>query len=157
MIHRYTGSLAVMAALLFAGSADSAIAQDYSLDPAFGATSLSAGFSPDPHTVGLTAGGEIDVGAVVAGCAGFVANPPDYRLNYSAGSFALYLSAMSDDDVTLVVNGPDRRWYCDDDSAGNLNPGVIFSNPLSGQYDIWVGTYGGGYPPATLRISEIGY
>ena len=58
-------------------------------------------------------------------------------------------------DTTLVVNGPDGQWYCDDDSGGGTNAQVYFAKPSSGTYDIWVGTYGGGTQPATLLITEV--
>src|SRR5690606_4508404 len=60
-----------------------------------------------------------------------------------------------DSDTTLVVNGPDGLWYCDDDSNGGLNPQVTFSSPRSGTYHIWVGTFNGGMTSATLYISEV--
>ena len=63
---------------------------------------------------------------------------------------------MSQDDTTLVINAPDGEWYCDDDGAGYPNPELTFASPMSGQYDIWVGTYGGGNANATLQILEQG-
>ena len=133
-----------------------AAAQDWSLNPTYGGTSLSAGFMPDPYSVNLTAGGGINAGSSIGGsCVGMIANAPDYRLNYSAGSMPLYISASSGSDTTIVVNAPDGSWYCNDDSNG-FDPMVWWSNPQSGQYDIWVGTYGSSTAPAQLRISEIG-
>ena len=44
---------------------------------------------------------------------------------------------------------PRRRVsVCDDDSAGNLGPGITVENPDNGAYEIWVGTFssGAGYP-----------
>jgi hypothetical protein len=43
---------------------------------------------------------------------------------------------------------------------GDLNPEIFFSNPLTGQYDIWDGTYDdpdtlGGFPDVTQRMSEL--
>ena len=29
----------------------------------------------------------------------------------------------------------------DDDSGGNLNPALVFADPMAGQYDIWIGSY----------------
>ena len=114
-----------------------AAAQNYSLAPTFGSTNLAANFQPDPHRVSLTAGGNIDVSTRVSGCLGFVADAPQ--------------------DTTLVINAPDGSWYCDDDTRG-LDPVVQFPNPMSGQYDIWVGTWSNSsFPSAVLNISEIGY
>lgn len=138
--------------------ASAAAAQDYSLPAGYGSTTLNSGFLPDPVAVSLQAGGSIDASTIGAwGCVGQIANAPDYELTFSAGSLPLFLSVESSADTTLVVNGPDGSWYCNDDFDG-LNPGLEFSPAQSGVYDIWVGTYwsGDGYPDATLYISEIG-
>lgn len=133
-------------------------AQDYSLSPSYGSVSLQAGFTPDPYTVSLQSGGSIDAGARIGnGCRGYVANAPDFRVQYSAGSLPLIISVASSADTTLVVNGPGGQWYCDDDSGNSgLNPSLNFGSPRSGQYDIWVGTYGNSsMQSATLHISEL--
>ena len=77
--------------------------------------------------------------------------------NVSGGSFPLILSVASGADTTLVVNGPDGSWYCDDDGGINgLNPALRFGSPQSGRYEIWVGTYAqGSTQPARLVISEL--
>jgi serine protease Do len=53
------------------------------------------------------------------------------------------------------VYGPDNRWYCNDD-FGSSDPLVVFQNPRSGNYNIWVGTYSSSAanPAARLVISE---
>ncbi len=147
------------AAALAAIGAAGAWAQDPSGEPYYGSVSLSAGFANDPHEVAISAGGSVDASALGAGCVGMIGDPPDFDLTYEAGTLPLYISATSDSDVTLVVNLPDGSWACDDDSAGDLNPGLRFDNPQSGLYDIWVGDLGGagGMPAATIRISELGF
>jgi len=41
-----------------------------------------------------------------------------------------------------VINDPVGDWYCDDDyPVLGLNAGWYFTDPNSGRYDIWVGTY----------------
>ena len=131
-------------------------AQDFTLPPTFGQVSLNAGFTPDPHSVAIVGGGPIDATPLGAGCWGSIADAPDYRLNYGAGGFPLIFSVLSNSDTTLIINDPFGNWICDDDSGGNLNPFVEIANPSSGQYDIWVGTFGGGAADATLNISELG-
>lgn len=132
---------------------------DWSLEPPYGEVTLRAGFMPDPHSIDMLAGGGVNVRAQLGGnCVGWAAEEPDYRLHYTAGSFDLYISAASEADTALIVNGPDGRWHCDDDGAEGLNPGIRFSSPESGQYDIWVATYSEGpFRPARLHISEIGF
>jgi hypothetical protein len=131
-------------------------AQDFSQSPSFGTVNLSSGFTPDPRTVDLVAGGTIDLSGRIGNCVGKIASAPDVRLQYSAGNgLPLVLSTRSNADTTLLVNTPDGRWFCDDDGAGALNAKVVFSNPSSGQYDIWIGTFGESPESASLLISEI--
>lgn len=144
--------IAATAALLLVVPA--AQAQDTSATATYGSVRLSSGFAPDPHSVTLTAGGSLDASGLGSPCTGSIARAPDYELTYSAGSLPLYITSTSSTDTTLVVNGPDGRWYCNDDTNGN-NPLVTFNNPQSGTYDIWVGTFSGGTASATLAISEL--
>ncbi|MFT6542055.1 MAG: hypothetical protein ACJAU5_001135 [Maricaulis maris] len=142
-----------IAAASFAGLA---AAQDWSLQPTFGTVNLNSGFTPDPYTVAITAGGTIEASNLSSSCRGMIANAPDFRLNFSAGSLPLYISAYSSADTTLVVNGPDGSWYCNDDTNG-LDPALAWGSPQSGQYDIWIGTYGtnSDLASSTLHISEL--
>lgn len=133
-------------------------AQDYGLEPTYGSVTLPGGFTPDPYTVSLSSGGSINAADRNLGsdCRGYIANAPDFRLNFSAGSLPLIISVDSGSDTTLVINAPDGSWYCDDDSGDGLNPSVRFGSAMSGQYDIWVGTYGSdNLESATLSISEL--
>lgn len=152
MMKMITG--ATVAALALTGAV---AAQDFGLNPSYGSVSMSAGFTPDPYTVNLQSGGSIDASRSIGGsCRGYVASAPDFRVQYSAGSFPFILSVNSGADTTLVVNGPDGRWYCDDDGGNGLNPSLRFGSPMSGQYDIWVGTYASAsMQSATLFISEL--
>jgi hypothetical protein len=135
-----------------------ALAQNATAVPNYGSTSLRAGFNGDPYSVSLTAGGSIDAASSLGGaCVGDISNAPDFELTYTSGNLPLYLSAGSDRDVSLIVNMPDGSWLCDDDSAGNLNPGLTLNSPSSGVYDIWVGDLSGAGPAATLYISELSY
>lgn len=124
---------------------------------AYGQVTLDSGFQPDPHSTTLTAGGDIDASTVSAGCVGMIARRADFTLRYrNAGQLPLIISAASESDTTLAIRAPDGRWYCDDDSGGQLNPLVRFDAPRNGRYQIWVGTFGSDPAPAVLNISEIG-
>jgi hypothetical protein len=127
---------------------------DPNLKPTFGAVTLKAGFLPDPYTKELVAGGPLrtDLGGVNA----HVAKAPDFSLHYTAGNFALTITARSKGDTTLLINLPDGSWVADDDSGGDLNPLLRFTKPQSGRYDIYVGTFGKDTVPATLIITERG-
>lgn len=156
--------MTAFARILAAGFALAAIvatpaaAQNYSLAPTYGTINLTSGFTPDPVVVNVQSGGSIDASQSLGGaCRGFVANKPDYRVNYTAGSLPLIFSVSSSADTTLVVNAPNGQWYCDDDSGNaGLNPALRFNSPASGQYDIWIGTFGNAsLQPAQLNISEL--
>ena len=63
------------------------------LDPLFGdgaynTVRLDSGFSPDPHSVDLVAGGG---SSAPSGCSGNISTRPDVRLSYSAGSLPLHI------------------------------------------------------------------
>lgn len=134
-------------------------APDFTLDPAYGAIDLTAGFTPDPHTVAIAAGGAFDASQLGGTCVGWIAQAPDYRVNWTAGSGALPLvfSVGSAADTTLVINDAQGNWVCDDDGGNEgMNPSVSFANAPSGQYDVWVGTYSqGDLQDSTLHVSEV--
>lgn len=147
-------SALALAVLLAPGAA---AAQNAGLTATYGEIRLSAGFTPDPHRVNLTAGGSIDAYTdtdLPGACVGDISNAPDYEVTYSAGSLPLVFRTRSSTDTTLIINGPDGRWYCDDDSWGDGDAEVRFNKPSSGTYDIWIGTFSGGTAPATLLITE---
>jgi hypothetical protein len=145
----------MLAGMMVAGPA--AAQPNRSADPISGTISLDAGFTPDPRVINVRAGGAERAQSVSGSCAGFISTRPDIRLNYDAGSFPLIISVQANADTTLVVNGPDGSWYCNDDGGEGFNPSVRFNNPQSGAYEIWIGTYNSGSTqPARLYISEAG-
>jgi hypothetical protein len=137
-------------ACLYASRAEAQINPNQ--QPTYGSVTLKSGFTPDPFSKQVVAGGpnETKLGGVKA----FVANAPDFQLNYTAGSLPLTIHVESDADTTLLINLPDGTWVADDDSGGKLNPLLRFAQPQSGRYDIYVGTVGRGNPPAMLFITE---
>ena len=142
----YVGVLAVMACF----SATRAWAQpNPNLDPSFGTIKLKAGFEPDPHSKGILAGGDVktDLGGVNA----HVAKNPDYRLDYTAGRYPLTFFVKSDAKTTLLINLPDGKWI----ASGDASPILRFAKPMSGRYDIWVGSADQKLPKATLYITEL--
>jgi hypothetical protein len=163
-VGRYANSEAATATLhvteIASGGASNGETPDFSLDPAYGSIELAAGFTPDPHTVAIAAGGELDASNLgVPGCVGSIARAPDFRVNWTAGpgNRPLIFSVNSAADTTIVVNDATGNWICDDDGGNEgMNPSVRIENPQSGQYDVWVGVYGGGeLQESTLHVSEI--
>lgn len=139
-------------ALLALGPA--AAAQNPNATPSYGTIRLHG--PPDPQVVRLQSGGRIDASRLGGTCSGFIADAPDVRLTYMSGTLPLIISAASEVDTTLVVKAPDGSWHCNDDGRpGSLNPSIRFATPLSGRYEIWVGTRAGPQlHPARLEISE---
>lgn len=126
------------------------------LNPTFGMVSLSAGFQPDPYRQHILAGGQIEAANVGIGCTGYVAEAPDFRVIYQGGGAPLSFLVESQADTSLLINGPDGRWYCDDNGGGGINPSLVWGTPPSGQYDIYIGTIephsAVGYPDSQLLI-----
>ncbi len=147
--------------LLAAGAAAltaPAIAQDFNLPPTSGAISLRTGFTPDPVTVRVIGGGDIDADAALeaARCAGFIDEAPTFSLNFTAGlqGWPLILRAQSETPFTLLVNDPLTNWSCRGSEDGQA--AVTYLLPLSGRYDIWVGNAESDETfEAALGISEI--
>jgi hypothetical protein len=151
-------STALFASICAFAATAPASSQDFSRNPSFGTVTLTGGFTGDPRTVRVTAGGTLDATTLGSGCVGSMANAPDVRLQFTAsGSLPLIISVASDSDTTLAINQPDGSWICDDDGGENgTNPAIRFSPAASGQYDIYIGHYAQGRRiPATLYISEI--
>lgn len=122
-------------------------------NPAFGTINVARRFGT--QSFDLQAGGTVNAHAVNSSCNGYVADVPDYTINYQGnGRRPMELAAQSSADTTLVVVGPDGHTYCNDDSNG-LNPALSIHNPTSGNYAVWVGTFSehAGYPDASLTVS----
>jgi hypothetical protein len=125
------------------------------LEPNFGSVKLKSGFPNDPFKKQLVAGGGMEV--VKAGVKMNITKRPDFKLYYTrSDNFdKLHFYVRSKVDTTLLINLPNGKYVADDDSGGNLNPLITVRNPMSGRYDIWVGTFNQGNAPATLYITEL--
>jgi hypothetical protein len=146
---------AVFAAALAPLACAPAAAQDVMGEPTFATINLNAGFRPDPQMIQVVSGGELSADDLGSGCAGFIADVPDVRINYTSGDYPLIFTVSSDADTTLVINAPDGNWYCDDDAGGDLNPMYHFGAPQSGAYDVFIGSYEDENADATLAITEL--
>jgi hypothetical protein len=116
---------------------------DYTANANYGEANLSAGFSPDPYSVGMTSGGTVNVSYLGSSCAGFASAAPDLRVNFGGGGASLLRLYFvgSNGDAAMVVNDPYGNFYCVDDSFGTVNPTIDFNNPAGGTYDIWIASY----------------
>jgi hypothetical protein len=116
---------------------------------------LRAGFTPDPRTLTMKAGGDIEVD--VGECTyGYIAESGAMGIEYTAGSLDLYVYAESDGDTMLLIETPSGDVLCDDDSYGSLNPLVHIEDPESGLYLVFVGSYSqDAFQEATVYVSEL--
>ena len=111
----------------------------------YGTLLVQAGRRPEGHTAAGIAGGPMDVANVIDGCRGWVSTPPDYRIRWTGRAESLGItfrateSAASTDDTTLTIRTPDGRWFCNDDSAGSMDPMIIIDDPEPGDYTAWAG------------------
>ena len=142
------------------GSASGGEMPNWQATPLYGEINLRAGFRPDPYVQNVTAGGSSRNPVSGSGCTGYInLSAPDFELNYTAGSGALPLNfyVKSNEDTSLLIYTADGRWICDDDGGNGLNPLLSLTNPSSGSYQIWVGTYAAAnrLSGATLNISEL--
>lgn len=147
--------LAAFAAVALAATG-AAACPNWQAAPSFGQIDLSAGFLPDPYVRNITAGGSYDLAGCFGsnGWGGSVASRPDFDLYWNGASPALTIAVNSGYDTVLLINAPDGQWYYSDDASGT-NPGITFTNPQPGLYDIWIGAYGGGRGlPGQLIITE---
>jgi len=129
--------------------------------PTYGTYTVNSGFTPDPLTYAVTAGGTEMASSVNAATgmpcnAGWIASVPDVRVHYTSGTFPLrFYTDTAGTDTTIAVNAPDGSWHCNDDTVG-LHPVIDFPTPLSGQYDVFVGTFSqNSYPNVTLKVTEL--
>ncbi len=132
---------------------------DYNLQSNFGGTTLAANFQPDPFTVAITSGGDVDAAQFNYGqnCLGFTTIQPDFRVNWSGRSEGLRFFFVGRGDTTLLINDANGNWHCSDDSYNTTNPTIDIMNPPEGQFDIWVGSYNGNENiDGTLYITERG-
>ena len=135
----------------YAAAAVAQVAPDPALPPSFGEVDLPAGGPSVPFTLSVftPAGGPVRSPKCEVG---FFRPAPSFRVNYSAEDaphLAIYTEGLLD--TVLLVRLPNGNWRCNDDYYSydytGLNGGLMIDQPLPGQYDIWVGTYG---PPESL-------
>lgn len=135
---------------------------NWELEPLHGVNELRSPFYPDPITIEMKSGGEVNVENLNLGigCIGFATEAPDYRIHKSGENRPLnltFLASNMEDNSTLIINAPDGSWHCNESAHGNThNPRIDFRHSLEGQYDIWVGSYTKGkIIEGMLRISEL--
>jgi hypothetical protein len=76
-------------------------------------------------------------------CMGYGSLTPDHILEIQQKTSQVTLQLRTkQQDTTLVVEGPDNRLYCSDDSAqGVKDAGLVLSNLNPGSYKVWIGAF----------------
>lgn len=149
--------LLALTAVAFLPAGAAVACPNWQAAPVFGQIGLNAGFLPDPFQRRITAGGRHNIARCLGlNWPGFVAVRPDFDLywNGSAQRLTIYVDTYADS--VLLINGPDGRWYFNDDvSSNDRRSGITFVNPQPGLYDIWLGSYDGSTRnPGVLVVTE---
>lgn len=136
--------LALIAACSVTGAA-TAYAQEY--------LELTGGFGS--YDLVVYAGGGLEASSFANTCVGMVSEVAQLNFEYDGSGGPLVISGWGDEDISLAVNGPDGRWYCNDDTNG-LNPRVNWNSARNGIYNVYVGAVSSSAQglPVTISISE---
>lgn len=108
--------------------------------PLFGQAAIRQGMRPDPLVVTGSSGGPILASQVHGGCRGYISPAPSHRFVAQSGFTQLRFVVNAAHDTTLVVQMPDGRVLCDDDSGGGRNPSLM-DGTGPGPINVWVGSY----------------
>ncbi len=129
-------------------------------DPAreatYGEAALAPLFQPSPFAVQILGGGRSQAADFIADpqCRGFVAEAPDYSIILSEAFAKIYFAVYSPADMTLIINGADGNWHCNDKDHG-ANPLIAFNYAAPGLYNIWIGSAEeGNYAASIFYIQE---
>ncbi len=141
-------------ATLFGVDAGPSAAPDLATPATYRALSLAADFWPDPEAVSVVAGGADPAIGLGGRCTGFIhAAAADISLTLDDDLEALFISAHSPVDTTLLVHAPDDTWHCNDDTLG-IDPLVALTSAGAGRYHVWVGTIEPEAATAVVFFSE---
>lgn len=120
---------------------DSVEARLAALNQSYVSVDLAAGFPLDPFLVSVNGGGELDASLLGGTCNGFINGNPTLTVNWTGKTDLVRAFTFSDSDPTLVVQTPDGKFLCGDDSNQVvLDSQVEIANPAPGKYNIWVGS-----------------
>ncbi|MEL6960550.1 MAG: hypothetical protein AAGL89_16525 [Pseudomonadota bacterium] len=149
----------IVASALLIGAAAQAC-PDWRVDPTYGTYDLNRERLEQGQMLELVAGGASNLADCNVGrgtdMAGFVERAPDVRFMMSDVEglrLRIWVEAVQSCDTVLVLTGGTIDWYYDDDDAGDMQAAIVLTRPVSGQLDVWVGTYDGGYCDARLMLA----
>jgi hypothetical protein len=132
-------TITLFAAAATAGSATTTAQQK--AGTAFVSINPEAGFPLDPFLMTLQGGGPVDASTVAVECHGYVTKNPTVSVDYKGKADMLKVFFYSDGDPILIVQAPDGKVLCNDNTnAVLLDPTVTLMKPGPGRYDIWIGS-----------------
>ena len=132
-------TITLLAAAATAGSATTTAQQK--AGTAFVSINPEAGFPLDPFFMTLQGGGPMNASTVAKECEGYVTKNPIVSVDYKGKADMLKVFFYSDGDPILIVQTPDGKVLCNDNTnALLLDPTVTLAKPAQGRYDIWVGS-----------------
>lgn len=111
------------------------------LNRAYVSVDLNAGFPLDPFLVSVNGGGELDASLLNEKCNGYINPNPTLTVNWTGNADLVRAFTFSDADPMLVIQTPDGKFLCSDDSSSVLlDPQIEISKPSPGKYNVWVGS-----------------
>lgn len=133
-----------------------ATAQEVGRRASYGSVRINEYSWPLPRELSIIAGGDVNVAANIQGCVGYIMRNQDIRILYTPwNNQPLTFATKSDADTTLVISAPNGEWHCNDAGRpGELDAKITFTSPVSGAYDVWLGTKRQQQARATLVISQ---
>lgn len=136
-------SLVLLAALLVTGAAAQTTNSVAQAEPpaAYITINPEAGFPLDPFIVSLQGGGPVAASTLSPECKGYVPKGPAVTVDYKGKADLLKAFFYSDGDTVLVIQTPDGKYLCNDDTNTLLlDPTVEIQKPAQGRYSVWVGS-----------------
>lgn len=115
--------------------------------------SLAGSYLYSPRYYSVIAGGSVDLGSCPQPGIGNVISAPDFEFSFDNDSDygRLEISVTADCDTVLLIHYGKGQWAFNDDTNG-LSPQVDISNPPSGEYNVWVGTFGDATCSAEMEL-----
>ncbi len=107
-----------------------------------------------PLILDFVAGGDLDLTACPdLPWVGHVVESPDLTITVGGlETLGVEFYVMGACDTVLLVNAADGTWHYSDDFEEGADPLIDIDQAASGQYDIWIGTYGPETCEATLFV-----
>lgn len=109
---------------------------------AYVSVDFQQGFVLDPFLVSVNGGGEVDSSTLDESCVGWINDKPVVSVNWQGQVEQATVFFFSDHDSTLTIELPDGSYLCNDDAGESvLDASITMTNPMTGTYQIYIGTF----------------